>query len=75
MSSANKPSTWHCPKCSAPADAAGEAVVGDEVLTIFQCATCTVTKDFFGDGGSVEFAVTWAVNAAGQVVAEPGAQT
>lgn len=70
-----KISTYHCPKCSAPLELAGEVVIDGTPLPVFQCDSCTVERRVFGPGSKAyRMAFTFAVNAAGQPV-DPGDDT
>lgn len=66
------PPVWHCPRCSAELAIEGEATVSDgERLAIFQCESCVVRQQIFGEGDFYDLPYTFAVNGAGQIVADP----
>ena len=54
---------FNCPKCNRTLSKSGEAVVGQEVLPIFQCDECLVHADIMGV--VIEVALTFAVDRSG----------
>lgn len=66
MTSDKKISVWHCPRCGVELHASGSIEQDGEVMPVFQCDACVVSKEIFGEPFDV--ALTFAVNAAGQPV-------
>jgi hypothetical protein len=55
--------TYHCPKCSRQLNASGVATLNDVEFPVFQCDSCIVEVEAFGDKFEVNF--TFAVDASG----------
>lgn len=53
-----------CPKCKKPLEASGELNADGQVMTVYQCDTCTVAWEF--DGATFPAALTFAVDADGR---------
>ena len=55
---------WHCPQCSAELTACGMIESEGREVPVFQCETCTETREVFGE--PFEVALTFGINADGR---------